>query len=106
MDEVSKQETLRWRVKVYLLNEGGNWDEGGTGDIHLVRDKVNGEEIDFFQVVAVENDPTPITVSFEKLQKLKSYRENENYVLYRPLLAFNVYEKQGGTFYMENGLIF
>jgi len=109
MDEVSRQKNnnLHWRVKVYLLNGTGNWDECGTGDFHLVKDKLNGEEMDFLQVSPCENDEeAPPVVSSEKLQKIKSYRENENHVLYRPLLRFNEFQKQGGKVVHQKRLIF
>ena len=67
----------------------------------MVKDFINGEETDYFQVTAVneENIPEVPTIAEDKLKKLRGDKANEEFLLYRPLLKHNDFEKQGGIIF-------
>ena len=95
-----KNSQPNFRVKVYLLNASGNWEDCGTGTLEMVKDAVNDEELDFFQVLA-DNEQDKSTLSpelLEKQAKITNNKTNERYVLYRPLLKTSQFENQGGKF--------
>jgi hypothetical protein len=103
MDEITHQQyaNLNWRVKVYLLNSTGNWDDCGTGTLDMVKENINGEDIEFLQVASYEdkNQAGAILIPSDKLLKLKGNKEDEKYLLHRPLMKLNQFEKQGGKYY-------
>lgn len=105
MEEIipQKNPNVGWKVKVYLLNATGNWDDCGTGILEMVKENINGEEIDFFQVSVFDESSklNPPPVSPDKLHKLKGVKDDERYIMYRPLMRFNSFEKQGGKFFVR-----
>lgn len=46
--EVPKDITQSWKVKVYLLNESGNWDDCGTGQLDIVKETLSDMEMEYF----------------------------------------------------------
>jgi hypothetical protein len=98
MDELIKQKNPNWKVKVYLLNDSGNWDDCGTGTLEIARATKGGEELDFFKVTKNdENAPaTPSVVPQERLDKLKGDSPNPKTILFVPILKYNQFDKQGG----------
>ena len=100
-DEVSQSRNNQpnFRVKLYLLNEAGNWEDCGTGILNMISDVINDEERDFFQVISdSEHGPPSLAPELlEKLQKIKSDKSDERCLLYRPLAKDNQYERQGGN---------
>jgi hypothetical protein len=100
MDEHNgnKNSHRNWKVKVYLLNEMGNWDDCGTGILELIKENSLGEEIDFFHVQRIEDaieDSSPF-IPEDKSQKLKGNTDNPKIILHTPISADSQFEKQGG----------
>ena len=89
-----------WRVKVYLLNLGGNWDDCGTGILEISKGLLDAgeEDIEYFKVFSTEDEQksSGITISSEKLNYLKGKQTNSRCILYLPILKKNQFEKQGG----------
>ena len=85
-----------YRAKVYVLNSNGNWDDFGTGNVDLVQDNYKEINVNFLRVIS---DGTWKGESHETTKemknKLKSDREEESYILYRPILKEMEFEKQG-----------
>ncbi len=100
MDEGIKRATpsANWRVKVYLLNEGGDWDDCGAGHLEIAKEVRGDEEIDFLRVIQTDEPSkvTSIDLTFERLKKLRGGSDNERYVLNLPIRKYNQFEKQGG----------
>lgn len=99
MDELIKQKNPNWKVKVYLLNDSGNWDDCGTGTLEIVRSTKGGEELDFFKVTKNDENSqgAPSSVSAERLEKLKGDPPYPKAILYLPIMKYNQFEKQGGN---------
>jgi hypothetical protein len=104
MEEVIRQKAPNWKVKVYLLNEGGNWDDCGTGSLELHYDPDNEKLCDYIQVVKVEDrgQPHAQMVSHERLEKLKKGNQNPTVILYSTVEKEYDFEKQGGKFILNN----
>ena len=102
MEDLIRQRSTNnnWRVKVYLLNLSGNWDDCGTGILEISKGLLDAEEedIQYFKVFSTEDEPnsSSITVSTEKLNHLKGKETNPRCILYLPILKKNQFEKQGG----------
>lgn len=71
-----------WKVKIYLLNETGNWDDCGTGNLTLERSLNTQSHImyeDIIFKIKTIHDDSKIEVSTERLCKLrKSLPDNES----------------------------
>lgn len=102
MDELIRQKSPNWKVKVYLLNDTGNWDDCGTGTLEISRLSKNGEENEYFQVTRQDDNTVthPTVVSSERLQKLKSENTNQKVILYLPISKTFQFDKQGGKYSM------
>jgi hypothetical protein len=100
MDEHNnhKHSHQNWKVKVYLLNEHGNWDDGGTGILEIIKDDSFGQELDFFHVKRIEDqiEDSSSPISEERLLKIKGNDHNPKIILHLPILLENQFEKQGG----------
>jgi len=100
MDDITppKNSGLNWKVKLYLLTEAGTWEDCGTGDLEIVKQKYHDEETDFFKVICSPSDPkpNPPLISEEKLKKLTNFQDEPNCLLLTPLLKSSLFEKQGG----------
>ena len=102
MEDLMRQRSTNnnWRVKVYLLNLSGNWDDCGTGILDMSKGSsdMGGENVEYFKVFSTEEEQNPsgITISPEKLNKLKGNELNPKYILYLPILKKDQFEKQGG----------
>ena len=99
MDETSRQSGggQNWRVKVYLLNELGNWDDCGTGLLEFTREIKTDEEIDLIKVNSHEAPPNnDNNISVENRAKLKGGSESPAVILNLPINKENQYDKQGG----------
>ena len=104
MEDLIRQKNTNnsWRVKVYLLNLSGNWDDCGTGILDISKGSsdtdAREEDIEYFKVFSTEDEQklSGITISSEKLNKLKDKELNPKCILYLPILKSNQFEKQGG----------
>ena len=98
MEEAIRHKVPNWKVKVYLLNDVGNWDDCGTGTLEICKNAKNEEECDYFKVTKVEDKSQPAAqlVSVERLEKLKRLSPSPNIILYLPLQKEYEFEKQGG----------
>ena len=87
-----------WRVKVYLLNADGNWDDCGSGSLQAITDTSAGIEIIYLHVTSTEEAAKNMSseITLERLKKLQGEKEDLNCVLYQPIKLRNDYEKQGG----------
>ncbi len=101
MDELvrHKPTSQTWKVKVYLLNTTGNWDDCGTGNFEMVRETQENEENEYFKITTneelIKGRSTDITV--ERYEKLKgTHARNDKMLLFLPIRKKNQYEKQGG----------
>lgn len=75
MDEVSLQrpQPTNWKVKVYLLNQTGNWDDFGTGNLDIQKGDYLGEETEYFKIISSEElDHDKLSKEF--LEKFESLR--------------------------------
>ena len=102
MDDLVRQKSSNqsWKVKVYLLNGTGNWDDCGTGTLEMAKDSQDDEELDYLRVSTneelIKGRSTDITA--ERYERLKGkLASDENILMYLPLLKKNMYEKQGGN---------
>ena len=100
MDELIRQKSPNWKVKVYLLNDTGNWDDCGTGTLELTRVSKNSEETEYFQVTRQDDNAAalPIIVPGDRLQKLKSDNPNPKVILHLPISKNFQFDKQGGKY--------
>lgn len=103
MDELVRQKSSSqsWKVKVYLLNATGNWDDCGTGILEMAREIQDQEEIEYLKVTTNEEliKGRSTEISADRYEKLKGKLADEDKILlYLPLLKKNQYEKQGGNF--------
>ena len=101
MEEGNKQlsSNQNWRVKVYLLEKSGNWEDCGSGTLDIVREVKSGEELDFLRVTNHNeaNKSNSPAIQQERLKKLKGDVENEKCILHLPISVSNQFDKQGGT---------
>ena len=101
MDEQNsnKHPHQNWKVKVYLLNELGHWDDCGTGILEIVQETIFEPPIDFFLVKRIEEqiDDSTSPISEERLQRIAGKSKNGKSILYLPILKENQFEKQGGN---------
>jgi hypothetical protein len=104
MEELIKQKVPNWKVKVYLLNDVGNWDDCGTGTLEFCKIPKMEEECDYFKVTKVEDKGLPPTqaVSNERLEKLRNGNPNSNVILFLPLQKQYDFEKQGGKLILNS----
>jgi len=100
MNDAFRQSTNEqtWRVKVYLLNQQGNWDDLGTGVFELVKEVKLEEEMEYLKVVATDDSSKTNSpqIDSEKQAKLKGDSTLDRCILYLPILQSNHYEKQSG----------
>ena len=100
MDDLLRQKASSqgWKVKVYLLNGTGNWDDCGTGTLELTKETQNQEEIEYFKISTNEEflKGRSSEVSAERYDKLKGKHNDEKTLLCLPIQKNNQYEKQGG----------
>ena len=56
MDELVKHKPLNqtWKVKVYLLNSSGNWDDCGTGSFEMIKENQEQEDNEFIKIMTNE----------------------------------------------------
>jgi len=96
-----------WRVKVYLLNDHGNWDDYGTGVLELVKEVQSDEEKEFLKITTTDDSlrNNSSQLDPEKLNKLKGECTSPNVLLYLPILQSNQYEKQSGQIFLFEILI-
>lgn len=101
MDELVRQKpsSQTWKVKVYLLNSTGNWDDCGTGNFEMVHETQENEEIEYIKITTneelIKGRSTDVTA--ERYEKLKGrYATDDKILLFLPICKKNSYEKQGG----------
>ncbi len=85
-----------YRAKVYILNSNGNWVDFGTGNVDIVQDNYKEINVSYLRVIS---DGTWMGEYNEEMKeiknRLKSDKEEESYILYRPILKEMEFEKQG-----------
>jgi len=88
-----------WRVKVYLLNSDGNWDDCGSGTLKTITDTSSGIGITYLHVTSNEDAAKNISggISLDMLKKLQGGTEDPKCVLHHPITVGSDYEKQGGN---------
>ena len=98
MDKLIKQNglNLNWKVKVYLLNATGNWDDCGTG---VLEEALDIDENEYLKIWT--NDELikgrSTDISEERFEKLKGkLADDDEVLLFLPVHKRNKYEKQGG----------
>mmetsp|Transcript_43016 Transcript_43016/g.49881 ORF Transcript_43016/g.49881 Transcript_43016/m.49881 type:complete len:97 (-) Transcript_43016:347-637(-) len=91
MDELVRQKSSSqsWKVKVYLLNGTGNWDDCGTGILEMAKESQDLEEIDYLKVSTneelIKGRSTDITA--ERYERLKgTLARDDKILLYLPLM--------------------
>lgn len=62
MEEFKMQNSMNWKVKVYLLNSSGNWDDYGTGMLQLSREMNVNTEIEEEYLIVKSRDEFPPNV--------------------------------------------
>jgi len=95
------------RVKVYVLDKDGDWSDCGAGILEIIEGNYAGNELNFVQVstspdMAKHNPPK---VSPELLSKLKKGIDDEDKILYLPILASNnTFESQESMIFLRQDL--
>lgn len=89
-----------WRVKVYLLNSEGNWDDCGSGTLKTITDTSSGIDIIYLHVTSAEDAVKGISdgISLDMLKRLQGGIEDPKCVLHHPITVGSDYDKQGGNF--------
>ena len=87
-----------FRVKVYLLDEIGNWEDCGTGNLKMIKDASRAEELEFFEVIAEDDQEKAelTTELLERQQMIRGHKTDHTYILYRPLIKSYPFERQEG----------
>jgi len=72
-----------WKVKVFILNAKGEWDDCGTGVLYFKKEKEENpnQMEEYIKIVKYEEEsPEPVHISMEKKVKLskgKTFPEGE-----------------------------
>lgn len=98
-EELRPSGSQNWRVKVYLLNAEGNWDDCGSGTLSAIIDTSSGIEIIYLSVVGTEEAAKNISseITIDRLRKLQGESEDLKCVMKQPIKLRNDYEKQGDS---------
>jgi len=87
--------TSNFRAKVYVLLTSGNWEDFGTGHVDIIQEFIDGNSVNYLRVIreGTGGNSESSGEIIEMKKKLRGFREEEEYILYRPILKDMNYEK-------------
>jgi len=98
--------TSNYRAKVYVLDPAGQWVDYGTGNVDLVQDNYKDIYVNYLKVIS-DGTCTGVLdgVTEEIKKKLIGNKEEEDYILFRPILKEMEFQKTGGKLFWKKGRI-
>jgi len=87
--------TANYRAKVYVLLTSRNWEDFGTGHVDIIQEFIDGNSVNYLRVIREgTGDNTESSGEIiEMKKKLRGFQEEEEYILYKPILKEMNYEK-------------